>query len=41
LLLAACPLMHLFMHHGHNNHDHGAHSGDGHNDRIGSSGERR
>ncbi len=26
LLLAACPLMHLFMHHGHHNggHDHGA-----------------
>jgi hypothetical protein len=25
LLLAACPLMHLFMHHGE--HDHGEHSG--------------
>jgi peptidoglycan/LPS O-acetylase OafA/YrhL len=28
LLLAACPLMHLFMHHGHgghgSHHDHGA-----------------
>jgi len=22
LLLAACPLMHLFMHHGHGGHDH-------------------
>ena len=22
LLLAACPLMHLFMHHGHAGHDH-------------------
>jgi hypothetical protein len=22
LLLAACPLMHLFMHHGHGNHQH-------------------
>ena len=22
LLLAACPLMHLFMHHGHRRHDH-------------------
>lgn len=38
LLLAACPLMHLFMHHGHGgqgHHDHGAdpriakHDGDG------------
>ena len=24
LLLAACPLMHLFMHHGHGGHDHHA-----------------
>jgi hypothetical protein len=23
LFLAACPLMHLFMHHGHGEHDHG------------------
>lgn len=23
LLLAACPLMHLFMHHGHGSHQHG------------------
>jgi Protein of unknown function (DUF2933) len=22
LLLAACPLMHIFMHHGHGDHDH-------------------
>ncbi|MGE0279050.1 MAG: DUF2933 domain-containing protein [Rhizobiaceae bacterium] len=22
LLLLACPLMHLFMHHGHHGHDH-------------------
>jgi hypothetical protein len=22
LFLAACPLMHLFMHHGHGRHDH-------------------
>ena len=22
LLLLACPLMHLFMHHGHGSHDH-------------------
>ena len=28
LLLAACPLMHLFMHHGHGGHDHA--EGDGH-----------
>jgi uncharacterized membrane protein len=28
LLLAACPLMHLFMHHGHHGgHDHSARSG--------------
>ncbi len=33
LLLAACPLMHLFMHHGH-----GDHSGHG---QGGSDGERR
>jgi hypothetical protein len=26
LLLAACPLMHLFMHHGHGGHDHSEHS---------------
>lgn len=23
LLLLACPLMHIFMHHGHGHHDHG------------------
>jgi hypothetical protein len=28
LLLAACPLMHLFMHHGHGGHgDHSGHGG--------------
>ncbi len=26
LLLAACPLMHLFMHHGHGHHHHTDHS---------------
>ena len=26
LLFAACPLMHLFMHHGHGNHDHRGHT---------------
>ena len=26
LILLACPLMHLFMHHGHNNHDHETHN---------------
>ncbi|MPV70470.1 DUF2933 domain-containing protein [Burkholderia sp. BE17] len=26
LLLAACPLMHLFMHHGHGGHDHASHT---------------
>ncbi|MEA1672026.1 DUF2933 domain-containing protein [Nitrospirillum sp. BR 11163] len=25
LLLLACPLMHLFMHHGHGGHDHSGH----------------
>jgi len=25
LLLLACPLMHLFMHHGHGNHDQHTH----------------
>jgi hypothetical protein len=25
LLLLACPLMHLFMHHGHGGHEHGDH----------------
>lgn len=29
ILLALCPLMHIFMHggHGHNGHGHGAHEG--------------
>lgn len=26
LILLACPLMHLFMHHGHGSHDHHAHN---------------
>ena len=31
LFLAACPLMHVFMHHGHSSHDHGDRRGsDGH-----------
>jgi L-asparagine transporter-like permease len=25
LILLACPLMHLFMHHGHGEHDHSSH----------------
>ncbi len=25
LILLACPLMHLFMHHGHGGHDHSSH----------------
>lgn len=30
LLILACPLMHLFHHHGHGGHDHSKHSeGDG------------
>lgn len=28
LLLAACPLMHLFMHHGHGEHQHEMHAKD-------------
>ncbi len=28
LLLLACPLMHLFMHHGHGSHDQHAHHHD-------------
>ena len=28
LLLAACPLMHMFMHGGHNHGGHGGHGGD-------------
>ncbi|WP_233559909.1 DUF2933 domain-containing protein [Oleomonas cavernae] len=27
LLLLACPLMHLFMHHGHGHQGHGRHTG--------------
>lgn len=27
LLLLACPLMHVFMHHGHHHHHHGAERG--------------
>lgn len=40
LLLAACPLMHLFMHHGGGAHGHGAHS-DMDGDNGTGSGERR
>jgi hypothetical protein len=29
LLLVACPLMHLFMHHGHGDHEHGGDRGSG------------
>jgi hypothetical protein len=28
LILLACPLMHLFMHHGHGGHGHNAHNHD-------------
>ncbi len=41
LLLAACPLMHLFMHHGSGTHEHGAHSGDGGSRADGCPGEPR
>jgi hypothetical protein len=39
LLLAACPLMHLFMHHGGGAHDHNARSGVKRDDGTGSAGE--
>lgn len=29
LLLLACPLMHVFMHHGHQHGSHGGHTGGG------------
>jgi len=41
LLLAACPLMHLFMHHGGGTHDHGTHSDMSRDDRSGAPGEQR
>ena len=34
LLLLACPLMHLFMHHGHGGHRHGGSSGDRSSDAV-------
>ena len=40
LLLAACPLMHLFMHHG-GTHGHGTHSDANRNEGAGAPGERR
>ena len=40
LLLAACPLMHLFMHHGGGTHRHGSYSNTGREDQSGSAGER-
>jgi hypothetical protein len=33
LFILACPLMHLFMHHGHGEHDDGEHGSDGIPDR--------
>ena len=41
LLLAACPLMHLFMHHGHSSHDHDGHAGTKPSDGDQAFGERR
>ena len=35
LLLLACPLLHVFMHHGHGKHDHDRHSGANSGDRDG------
>lgn len=40
LLLAACPLMHLFMHHGHG-HDHGREAEHGHDKRDTPPGDAR
>jgi peptidoglycan/LPS O-acetylase OafA/YrhL len=40
LLLAACPLMHLFMHHGHG-HNHGPEGGHDHDQRNTPSGDPR
>lgn len=40
LLLAACPLMHIFMHHGHGHH-HGDDDGRRNDNSGASSGERR
>lgn len=34
LLLLACPLMHLFMHHGHGGHRHGGHAHGGADERT-------
>jgi|KBSSwiStaDraftv2_1062776.scaffolds.fasta_scaffold00923_23 hypothetical protein len=41
LLFAACPLMHLFMHHGHGSHDHGGHADTTRSDPDQAQGERR
>ncbi len=40
LLLAACPLMHIFMHHEHGHH-HGGHDRTQHDNRSSSLGERK
>ena len=40
LLLAACPLMHLFMHHGHGGHGHHQGSADGTPDSVGRSSDK-
>lgn len=41
LLLAACPLMHLFMHHGDGAHKHGPTSGSSRDETTGPPGESR
>ena len=41
LPLLACPLMHLFMHHGSEGHDHDAHSRTARDDETGSVGDNR
>lgn len=42
LILLACPLMHVFMHHGHGGHGgHAGHGGDGPQGGAGQAGSRR
>jgi hypothetical protein len=41
LLLAACPLMHLFMHHGGSKHDHSVHPDAGAREATQTAGKRQ
>lgn len=40
LLILACPLMHIFMHHGHGHGSHGDHSGRGPGRRVSDEAEK-